>query len=118
MTKKSITRVSVGVLVIAMVTALFGGVASAAGPNIGGWHGGEGNFSPPRAFYLSLGESTGFGLQWDKFYVLGADGAAALWSLVPDDWVRAACSVAGRDLTDAEWHEQLPGRHPFALCPR
>ena len=48
----------------------------------------------------------------------GADGAAALWSLVPDEWLRAACSVAGRDLTSAEWHEQLPGRHRFAVCPQ
>jgi WD40 repeat protein/class 3 adenylate cyclase len=49
---------------------------------------------------------------------VGADGAAELWGLAPDDWLQAACSVAGRDLTTAEWHEHLPGRHPFALCPR
>ena len=47
----------------------------------------------------------------------GADGAAALWTLSPDDWLRAVCDVAGRDLTEAEWREHLPGRHPFALCP-
>ncbi|MDP9333046.1 MAG: WD40 repeat domain-containing protein, partial [Actinomycetota bacterium] len=49
---------------------------------------------------------------------VGADGAAELWDLAPDDWLQAACAVAGRDLTDAEWREHLPARHPFALCPR
>jgi hypothetical protein len=46
----------------------------------------------------------------------GADGAAELWDLDPGDWARAACAVAGRDLTAAEWREQLPARRPFALC--
>jgi hypothetical protein len=49
---------------------------------------------------------------------VGADGAAELWDLAPDHWLQAACAVAGRDLTDAEWREHLPARHPFALCPR
>ena len=47
----------------------------------------------------------------------GAGGAAALWDLRPEEWLRAACSVAGRDLTTAEWQEHLPAREPFALCP-
>jgi WD40 repeat protein len=47
----------------------------------------------------------------------GADGAAALWDLRPDAWLRAACTVAGRDLTAAEWDEHLPSRDPFVLCP-
>ncbi|MDQ1457432.1 MAG: hypothetical protein QOH28_3052 [Actinomycetota bacterium] len=49
---------------------------------------------------------------------VGADGAAELWDLASDHWLQAACAVAGRDLTDAEWREHLPARHPFALCPR
>ena len=47
---------------------------------------------------------------------VGADGAAVLWDLSPAVWLRAACSVAGRDLTAAEWHEHLPARHPHAVC--
>jgi WD40 repeat protein len=47
---------------------------------------------------------------------VGGDGAATLWDLDPRDWVRAACSVAGRDLTAAEWREHLPGRDAVALC--
>jgi WD40 repeat protein/class 3 adenylate cyclase len=47
----------------------------------------------------------------------GADGAAALWDLRPDAWLRAACAVAGRDLTAVEWEEHLPSREPFVLCP-
>jgi WD40 repeat protein len=51
-----------------------------------------------------------------RLVTAGADGAATLWDLEPRAWVRAACSVAGRDLTAAEWREHLPGRHPAALC--
>lgn len=47
---------------------------------------------------------------------VGADGAAVLWDLDPTAWARAACSVAGRDLTAAEWREHLPARHPIPLC--
>jgi WD40 repeat protein/class 3 adenylate cyclase len=47
---------------------------------------------------------------------VGGDGAATLWDLDPRDWVHAACSVAGRDLTAAEWREHLPDRAAVALC--
>jgi len=46
----------------------------------------------------------------------GGPGAAELWDLTPEHWVRAACAVAGRELSAAEWREELPARHPFALC--
>ena len=46
----------------------------------------------------------------------GGPGAAELWNLAPADWARAACTVAGRDLSPAEWREQLPGRRRFAVC--
>jgi WD40 repeat protein/class 3 adenylate cyclase len=46
----------------------------------------------------------------------GGPGAAELWDLAPADWARAACAVAGRDLTEAEWREHLPGRRRFTVC--
>ena len=34
----------------------------------------------------------------------------------PSDWLRAACEVAGRDLTRAEWERYLPGRPRAPTC--
>jgi hypothetical protein len=48
---------------------------------------------------------------------VGPEGAAILWDLSPESWARAACSVASRDLTAAEWREHLPGREQVELCP-
>jgi WD40 repeat protein/class 3 adenylate cyclase len=48
---------------------------------------------------------------------VGFDGASTLWDVVPDHWLAAACDVAGRDLTAAEWHESLPGRQRVPVCP-
>jgi DNA-binding SARP family transcriptional activator/WD40 repeat protein len=47
------------------------------------------------------------------------DGEAVEFSMVPDEWAAAACSAAGRDLTDAELETLLPGaegRTP--TCPQ
>jgi lysophospholipase L1-like esterase len=74
MTKKSTSRsmrVWAGAVVIAVVTVVgcvSGGVASASRADVVRWQDGEGNFAPPKAFYLSLGDSTAFGLQWDRVY--------------------------------------------------
>jgi hypothetical protein len=39
-----------------------------------------------------------------------------LWNLDPSSWRTAACSIAGRELTDEEWDRYLPGRQYRALC--
>jgi WD40 repeat protein len=51
-----------------------------------------------------------------RLATVGADGAAALWDVTPEGWMRAACAVAGRDLTEAEWEKYLPSRSPQELC--
>jgi hypothetical protein len=38
------------------------------------------------------------------------------YSLDPVDWLREACTVAGRDLTREEWDRYLPGREYRATC--
>ena len=38
---------------------------------------------------------------------------ALLWSLDPDDWVRAACRAAGRNLTQAEWRQLVGASEPY-----
>jgi hypothetical protein len=37
------------------------------------------------------------------------------WNLAPDDWVRAACASAGRDLTPAEWTRYVGTEPPADL---
>ncbi len=45
------------------------------------------------------------------------DGTIQTWNLHPDAWIRAACDIAGRDLTPQEWSTVLPGRPPEHVCP-
>lgn len=40
------------------------------------------------------------------------DGTTSIWDLEPASWLRAACAVAGRDLTRTEW-EQHFGDRPY-----
>jgi len=44
---------------------------------------------------------------------LGGDGNAVIWTLDPAVWAERACTIAGRNLSEAEWAEFLPGR-PYA----
>jgi WD40 repeat protein len=46
----------------------------------------------------------------------GFGGATVIWSLDADSWSRAACAIAGRDLTDEEWQRYLPGRAKHQVC--
>ena len=37
------------------------------------------------------------------------DGTVLLWDVDPASWLKRACAVAGRRLTQQEWQEFLPG---------
>jgi hypothetical protein len=51
--------------------------------------------------------------------VHGSDaGFAVVWDLDPAHWERIACRAAGRVLTQAEWHQYLPGRPYRPACHR
>ena len=39
-----------------------------------------------------------------------------LWNTDPASWVRIACSIAGRNLTEAEWRQYLPDRPYSRTC--
>jgi hypothetical protein len=51
-----------------------------------------------------------------RLATVGFDGASTLWDVVPDHWLGAACKVAGRDLTAAEWRQYLPDRRRVQVC--
>jgi len=57
-----------------------------------------------------------FSADGNHLVTAGPDGAAALWDLRPATWVRAACAIAGRDLTEQEWHRYLPDRTRHQIC--
>jgi hypothetical protein len=44
------------------------------------------------------------------------DHAGLRYPVDPSVWLRAACDVAGRDLTRAEWARYLPGRPWESTC--
>jgi WD40 repeat protein len=44
------------------------------------------------------------------------DGAVVRWDLRPSAWVTAACRLAGRDLTEAEWRQHLGDRAYRKTC--
>jgi WD40 repeat protein len=41
-----------------------------------------------------------------------------LWNVDPADWIRTACTIAGRNLTRAEWQQYLPTRPYRSTCPQ
>ena len=49
--------------------------------------------------------------------VIVYEGHAAEWPLDLQSWERYACQVAGRDLTQDDWNQLLPGRPYEQVCP-
>lgn len=49
-------------------------------------------------------------------HVTGAEGRVHTWRLDPAAWVEAACRLAGRPLSPAEWSSHLPQRAPEPVC--
>jgi WD40 repeat protein/class 3 adenylate cyclase len=47
---------------------------------------------------------------------LGGSGHAVTWTLDPAAWAERACVIAGRNLSEAEWAEFLPGRSYDPAC--
>ena len=41
-----------------------------------------------------------------------------LWHVEPGNWLQLACSIAGRNLTSAEWQHYLPDRTYQRTCPQ
>jgi WD40 repeat protein len=45
-------------------------------------------------------------------------GSYLVWDLDPAHWEAIACSIAGRNLTQSEWKQYLPGRPYQLTCPQ
>jgi WD40 repeat protein/class 3 adenylate cyclase len=51
-----------------------------------------------------------------RLFALRDSGAAVRWEVSPDAWSRHACSVAGRELTRAEWNGLVPEQDYRRVC--
>ena len=75
-----------------------------------------------RARPLPASEQTGDGHTFllpatsDEFVVLNIDGPGHRYPLDPARWLAQACGIAGRDLTEAEWHRYVPNRPYKHAC--
>lgn len=49
-------------------------------------------------------------------YAIADTGDAYRWDVRPAPWARAACAIAGRALTRAEWTDALPDRPYTPAC--
>jgi DNA-binding SARP family transcriptional activator/WD40 repeat protein len=63
------------------------------------------------------GEGAGFAPATGNVLSATTDGSVSLWDPRPQAALNAACQVAGRDLTQAEWAKYLPGRTQTSVCP-
>jgi WD40 repeat protein/DNA-binding SARP family transcriptional activator len=88
--------------------------ASSHNRQVGLWNARTGTFlgSVP----VSGPVAVGFTADDSTLVLAGFDGTIQIWNLSPDAWVRAACDIAGRDLTPQEWATVLPRRTPEHLC--
>lgn len=53
----------------------------------------------------------------NELIAFGDKGSLRRWDLDPGSWVRRACAIAGRDVTDKEWEQLLPRRPYQPTCP-
>ena len=52
-----------------------------------------------------------------RLLVIDDQGTAFSWPMLLAAWEERACSIAGRNLTRAEWDRFLPGRDYARVCP-
>jgi hypothetical protein len=43
-------------------------------------------------------------------------GPRIVWDVDPESWAARACAIAGRTLTEEEWHQFLPDRPYEPAC--
>jgi hypothetical protein len=48
---------------------------------------------------------------------VGSGDRVMVWDLRPEAWAQAACRVAGRELTDAEWRDHIGEAPSGPTCP-
>lgn len=68
-------------------------------------------------FATAEGEShAGFAPGTSEVLIAAVDGEVSIWDPRPEAAVKAACQIAGRDLTAQEWRTYLPNREREEVC--
>jgi WD40 repeat protein len=88
--------------------------ASSHNGQVGLWNAHTGTFlgSVPVSGRMAIG----FTADDATLVLAGFNGTIQTWNLRPNAWIKAACDIAGRDLTPQEWSTVLPGRTPEHVC--
>ena len=63
-----------------------------------------------------LGSRPAFSPDGSHLATPGFDGLTTVWDLRPGTWLRAACAVVGRDLTEAEWAQHISATGARRRC--
>jgi WD40 repeat protein len=57
-----------------------------------------------------------FSLDSRNLYSSSTDGTIRRWDVDPNSWRERICDIAGRNLTQAEWAQYLPGEPYQITC--
>jgi DNA-binding beta-propeller fold protein YncE len=75
---------------------------------------------PPLQHHTRSGAAIVSGLTFDAdgkhLYSSSTDGTIRHWDVDPDSWRERVCDIAGRNLTEAEWAQYLPGEPYQVTC--
>jgi WD40 repeat protein len=64
----------------------------------------------------NVAAAAGFAPDGHTVVIASTDGTLAHWNTQVEQWISAACAIAGRDLTGAEWAAILPDRPYIDSC--
>lgn len=62
--------------------------------------------------------SATFSRDGSHLFAVPHTGRGVRWDVRAESWKRHACLVAGRELSETEWRDALPGRPLRPVCPR
>jgi WD40 repeat protein len=89
-------------------------VASASEGHLSYWDGRTGAFLGTAT--VGANGDPAFSKDAKRLLFAGVDGSVRSWDLDPNSWVKAACRLAGRPLTEQEWHNYLRDRPFQRIC--
>ena len=65
---------------------------------------------------LTADSTAGFAHGTSDVLIASRDGTVSVWDPPPEAAVKAACRIASREITDAEWSTYLPERERQPVC--
>jgi WD40 repeat protein len=81
------------------------------------WDGNTGALLGSIVVSPNVATAAGFAPDGHTVIIASTDGTLARWDTQVEHWMSAACAIAGRSLTPAEWAAILPNRPYIDTCP-